>query len=527
MKALTYLSVAAALMALPAMGQAQAPTPQRGGTLNWAIAAEPPTYDCHATGTFATMQRVAPHYSTLMKFEPGNYPNIVGDLAASWTVAPDALTYTFKLHPNVKFHDGSVLTSEDVKATYDRIINPPAGVISNRQSSFVKVASVETPDASTIVFRMKEVDASMMTNFASPWNCVYSAAKLKADPVFPAKNILGTGPFRFVEHVAGSHWRGERFADYFRKDRPYLDGFRAVTMSSSAMTNALAGRQVDAEFRGFSPTERDRIVRALGKDANVQESSWLLHMIITFNTERKPFDDPRVRKALSLAIDRWGGSASLSKISSLGVPGGMVRPGSEWSASPKEMEQWPGYGRDMAANRAEARRLLKEAGQENLTFTLMDRNIAPYVTAGIFAIDQWRQIGIKVEHQQVELASWYSLQNSGQFDAFVDSFTQFSDDPSNVLYKYASYDRSPVAVHRATDRELDKLFDEQARTVDKAKRIELIRQFEKRAFEQAYSVPLLWWQRIVVMNEKVKGWTMSPTHMIYQDLADVWLGGDK
>jgi hypothetical protein len=170
-------------------------------------------------------------------------------------------------------------------------------------------------------------------------------------------------------------------------------------------------------------------------------------MIITFNTERKPFDDPRVRKALSLAIDRWGGSASLSKISSLGVPGGMVRPGSEWSASPKEMEQWPGYGRDMAANRAEARRLLKEAGQENLTFTLMDRNIAPYVTAGIFAIDQWRQIGIKVEHQQVELASWYSLQNSGQFDAFVDSFTQFSDDPSNVLYKCASYDRSPVAVH--------------------------------------------------------------------------------
>ncbi|WP_374441641.1 ABC transporter substrate-binding protein [Stella sp.] len=525
MKALTS-AIAAAIVATLPIG-ALAETPQRGGTLNWAIIAEPPTYDCHATGTFAVMQRVAPHYSTLLKFEPGKYPNIVGDLAQSWTVSPDSLTYTFKLHPNVKFHDGTVLTSADIKATYDRIINPPEGVVSNRQASFVKVAGVEAPDPLTVVFRMKEVDASMMTNFASPWNCVYSAARLKADPNFPAKNIIGTGPFKFVEHVAGSHWSGERFQDYFRKDRPFLDGFRSVTMTSAARVNALAGGQIDAEFRGFSPTERDRIVRSLGKDANVLEESWLLHMIITFNTERKPFDDPRVRRALSLALDRWGGSTSLSKISLLGAPGGMVRPGSEWSASPKEMEKWPGYGRDMAANRAEAKRLLKEAGQENLTFTLMDRNIAPYVTAGIFAIDQWRQIGVKVEHKQVELASWYSLQNSGDFDVFVDSFTQFSDDPSNVLYKYASFDRSPVAVHRAIDRELDRLFDEQARTADKAKRIELVRAFENRAMEQAYSVPLLWWQRIVVMNQRVKGWTMSPTHMIYQDLGDVWLAGNK
>ena len=93
MKALTLLSAAVALLALP--GAVVAQEPQRGGTLNWAIAAEPPTYDCHGTGTFAVMQRMAPHYSTLLKFEPGNYPNIVGDLAQSWTTSPDNLTYTF------------------------------------------------------------------------------------------------------------------------------------------------------------------------------------------------------------------------------------------------------------------------------------------------------------------------------------------------------------------------------------------------------------------------------------------------
>jgi peptide/nickel transport system substrate-binding protein len=516
-------------LALPALGQAgpasaqPGDTRRRGGILTYAVAAEPPTYDLHATGTFAVMHRVAPHYSTLLRYEPGNYPAIAGDLAQSWTVAEDRLTYTFKLHPDVRFHDGTVLTSEDVKASYDRMRAPPEGVVSNRQPSFAQIASIETPDPLTVVFRMKEVDASIMDTFASPWNSIFSAARLRADPNFPARNIMGTGPFRFVEHVAGSHWVGERFDGYFRQGRPYLDGFRAITMSPAAMVNALSGRQIMAEFRGFTPNERDRIVRALGQDARVQESSWMLHMILTFNCERKPFNDPRVRRALSLAIDRWSGSQSLSKISQLGQVGGLVRPGSDWSATPQEMQQWPGYGRDMAANRAEAKRLLKEAGAENLSFTLMDRNHQPYVTAGIFMIDQWRQIGVKAEHQQVELSAWYAAQNSGNFEAFVDSFTQFSDDPTNVLVKYISYDRAEVAVARATDRELDKLFDQQARTIDVAQRKALVRQFEARALDQAYAVPILWWQRIVVMNQRVRGWSMAPTHMIYQDLGDVWI----
>jgi peptide/nickel transport system substrate-binding protein len=524
-----------AALSLPALGlaaayspdaaRAQAPaTPRKGGVLTFAIAAEPPTYDLHATSTFAVMHRLAPHYSTLLRYEPGNYPNIVGDVAESWSASGDRLTFTFKLQPDIRFHDGSSLTAEDVKASYDRLRAPPEGVVSSRLPSFEQIAAIEMPDPLTVVFRMKEVDASIMDTFASPWNSIFSAARLRADPNFPARNVMGSGPFRFVEHVAGSHWVGERFDGYFRAGRPYLDGFRAITMSPSAMVNALSGRQIMAEFRGFTPNERDRIVRALGSEARVQESSWMLHMILTYNTQRKPFDDPRVRRALSLAIDRWGGSQSLSRISQLGEVGGLVRPGSAWSATPEEMQKWPGYGRDMAANRAEARRLLKEAGVENLSFTLMDRNIQPYVTAGIFLIDQWRQIGVRAEHQQVELASWYAAQASGNFEAFVDSFTQFSDDPTNVLVKYISYDRAEVAVARATDRELDRLFDLQAKTVDAAERKRIVRQFEARLFDQSYAVPILWWQRIVVMNSRVNGWSMAPTHMIYQDLGDVWLG---
>src|SRR3990167_1396010 len=121
------------LASLPALA---AETPKRGGNLVFAVSAEPPNYDCHANTSFAFIHPVRPHYSTLLKFDSPNYPKITGDLAESWTVAPDGLSYTFKLRRNVKFHDGSPMTSADVKASYERIVKPPQGVVSIRQAAY-------------------------------------------------------------------------------------------------------------------------------------------------------------------------------------------------------------------------------------------------------------------------------------------------------------------------------------------------------------------------------------------------------
>src|SRR5215471_4790260 len=108
------------------------PAPKRGGTLVFAVDAEPPNYDCHANFSFVFIHPIIPHYSTLLKFDTTNYPQIVGDLAESWNVSADRRTYTFKLRPHILFHDGSPLSSADVKASYDRIIHPPQGVLSVR-----------------------------------------------------------------------------------------------------------------------------------------------------------------------------------------------------------------------------------------------------------------------------------------------------------------------------------------------------------------------------------------------------------
>jgi peptide/nickel transport system substrate-binding protein len=520
------LQSGAAGMALLAAGQqvlAQG-TPKRGGILSFALAAEPPTYDLHGSQTFAVMQRVAPHYSTLLRYKGGAYPDVVGDLAESWSSAPDGMSHTFKLRSGVLFHDGTTMTSADVKASYERIRNPPKGVVSSRQASLSKVASIEAPDPQTVIFKMSAVSSSFIDEVAaSPWNAIYSAARLEKDPAFPIRNIMGTGAFEFVEHVAGSHWVGKRFEKYFRQGYPFLDGFRAITMAPAATVNALIGKQVQAEFRGFSPAERDRLTKGMGTSAKVEEGGWLLHQDISFNPKRKPFDDPRVRRALSLAIDRWTASRSLGRISVLRDIGGVMMPGGQWAATEAELEKLPGFGKDMAANRAEARRLLKEAGAENLKVQLLNRAIEPYITAGIYLIDQWRQIGVTVENYDAETAAWYASIAGDNFDVVMDSYTDYTDDPTTGLPKFLSADKWPIAAPKFNDPELDDLYARQGAANDKAERRKLVRAFEARTMEQAYTVPILWWRRIVVMQDAVKGWTMSPTHMLYQDLSEVWL----
>jgi len=519
------MSGAAAFALSGAVSEAHAQNPKKGGTLQFAISAETPHYDNHGSDTYATLHFAAPFYSTLLRFNLDKFPEVQGDLAASWTVAPDLMTYSFKLHPGVKFHDGTDLTSADVKASYDRLRTPPQGVVSTRQATFADIGTIETPDPLTVIFKMKAVNASMLEHFASPWNVIYSAKDLAADPNGPKTKINGTGPYIFVEHVKGSNVSGKRNENYFKKGLPYLDGFKGVfTLQAAAMLNAIQGSQVLAEFRGISPAERDRLVQAMGDKIRIEESSWTLNLLVCFNVEKKPFDDVRVRRALLMAIDRWGGSQGLSRISTLRSVGGVIRPGSPFATPEAELVKLPGFSKDIKASREEAKKLLKEAGQENLKFVLWNRNLAmPYTPAGIFLVDQWRQIGVEVEHKQSDTGPYLATMNAGNHDVAIDFSNLFMDDSSLGLAKYLSVARAPENRSRHKDTELDKIYDAHLRERDPEKRKALIRAFEKRTFEQAYQEPLLWWHRIVPSHKTVMGWKMSPSHNLGAQLEEVWL----
>jgi peptide/nickel transport system substrate-binding protein len=523
----TMLTLAAGFFAATGLSPFRAaadPSPRRGGVLKFAVDAEPPNYDCHGNVSFAALHPIAPHYSTLLKFDTANYPAVKGDLADSWSVSSDRLTYTFKLRPNVVFHDGSPLTSEDVRASYERIVRPPAGVVSVRRVNYAAIGAIDTPDPLTVMFHLKWPEAAMLENFASEWNSIYSAAKLRQDPLFPLDHIMGTGAFTFVEHVKGDHWTGRRFDRYFDAVKPYLDGYRAEFVTGAKMIKAFEDGRIMADFRFIAPNERDELTAARGDQVAIYESPTLLNLLVVFNSKRAPYDDARVRRGLSLAIDRWGGAQALSHKTVLKFVGGLLRPGFSMATPEAELDRLPGYWRDPLASRVEAKRLLAEAGVSRLKIALTNRDLPmPWVPGGDYVAAAWRAIGLEVEQQQLNLKNWTAVLDAGKFDAAIDFAGDYFDDPTLQLTKYVSRDLSPANYSSSTDRYLDALYIGQAVTPDLRRRAAIVREFERHALTQAYTVPLLWYNRIVPTTQELKGWNMTPSQYIGQDLTDVWL----
>ena len=522
-----FALVAVAALAIPVPAMAQ--QPRSGGELVFPVPSEPPSYDGHREETFGLIHPIAPFYNTLLRVDPNDptgtkpFPS----LAESWTVSADARVYTFKIRRGVKFHDGSDLTSRDIKASYDKIVFPPAGVGSTRKGQYADVAAIEAPDATTVIFRLKEPTGSFISSLLSPYNFIYKAEILARDPHWYEKNIMGSGPFTFVEHVKGSHLVGKKNPAYWDTGKPYLDGFRALFIRDSAANVAvIRGERAHIQFRGFSPAERDSLKAALGDKITVQESPWDCILMVAMNHEKKPFDDKRVRRALSLALDRYEGSKALSRIAIVKEVAGVQVPGTPFATPPAELAKLAGYWPDIKASRAEARKLLKEAGlPENFAFTFKNRGIPmPYEPLGVWLIDQWRQIGLNVKQEVIEAAAYYTPLRAGDFEVAMDFQCGYIVEPDLDMYKFLSTDRNPSNYGRYKDPVLDDLYDKQGRAKTVEERKALIRQFEKRLLDdEAHYIMTLQWHRIIPHSAKVKGWQVTPSHYLNNMLDTVWL----
>ena len=526
---LTFVAIVSTLAITVVMGAASGQDkPRYGGELIFVVPAEPPTYDGHREGTFALVHPMAPHYNTLLRVDPNDRTGtkVVPDLGESWTISQDGRTYTIKLRRGVKFHDGAEMTSRDVKATYDRIIWPPAGISSFRRGQYTDVEALETPDAYTVVFRLKFPSASFLNLLASPFSWIFKADILAKDQRWYEKNVMGTGPFTFVEYVKGSHWVGKKNPNYWDKGKPYLDSYRAIFVKdSAAQVAAVRSERAHIQFRGFTPAERDSIVQTLGASkVTVQESAWDCLNFVSMHHDKKPFNDKRVRRALSLALDRYQGSQALSKIAIVKEVAGVIVPGTPYATPPAELEKLAGYGHDIKKNREEAKRLLREAGvPEGFSFTFKNRGIPmPYEPVGVWLIDQWRQIGLNVKQEVIEAASYYGVLKRGDFDATMDFQCGFIVEPDLDLVRFISTSDANYGKH--ADKVIDDLYHRQATATDPEERKKIIRAFEKRLLdEEAHVIYTLQWHRIIPHNAKVKGWTITPSHYLNNQLDTVWL----
>ena len=506
-------------------------TPKYGGTLTYMIPADaPPSFDAHREATYATIHSAAPFYSTLIRINPYNPSSTADFVCDLCTEIPqptdDGKTYTFKIRNGVKWHDGSPLTADDVAASWEKIIDPPEGVTSARQSFFIMVDKVAAPDPSTVLFRLKFPTTAFLPALADPYNWIYKKSILDKDPHWYEKNFMGSGPFKFASYETGQSIKGVKNPEYYHKGLPYLDGFTGIYADKQAVrVEAIRGDRAAIEFRGFPPAARDELVKALGDKITIQTNDWNCGALLTPNHKKKPFDDVRVRRALTLAIDRWHGAPELSKIAVVRTVGGIAFPASPLAATKEELQQVAGYWPDIEKSRAEARRLLKDAGAEGLSFELLNRNVdQPYKYNGTWVLDEWSKIGLKVTQRVVPTGPWFDAMRKGDFDVTLEGNCNNVPNPPLDVQKYLP--RSVFTENYGNfedQREID-LYQKMLRETDATKQRALMREFEKYVLDdQAHAVFLLWWYRIVPHRSYVKGWKIGPSHYLNQDLGTVWL----
>jgi peptide/nickel transport system substrate-binding protein len=514
--------------AIPAIA---AETPKSGGTLTYMIPADaPPSFDGHRETTYATVHSAAPFYSTLIRINPEDPSSATDFVCDLCTQLPkptgDGKTYTFEIRDGVKFHDGSPLTAADVAASWNAIIHPPEGVTSAREAYFVMVDTVDAPDPTAVVFHLKFATDAFLPALADPFAWIYKKEILDRDPRWYEKNILGSGPFKFAGYEVGQSIKGIRNPDYYHQGLPYLDGFTGIFADKQAVrVEAIRGDRAAMEFRGLPPSARDELVKALGNKIAVQQGDWNCALVVTPNHKRRPFDDVRVRRALTLAIDQWRGAPALAKIAIVRTVGGIVFPDSPLAATREELQQIAGFWPIIDKSRAEAKRLLKEAGAEGLTFELLNRNVdQPYKYVATWLIDEWSKIGLRVTQRVLPTGPFFEGLRNATFDVAVDFNCQSVVNPLLDVGKFLP--RSVYAENYGNyedQKEID-LYQQMLRETDLTKQRALMREFEKYVLDtEAHMLMTPWYYRIIPYRSYVKGWKISPSHYVNQDLSTVWL----
>jgi peptide/nickel transport system substrate-binding protein len=525
------LAVGAGL-ALGAAGSADtAQAAKRGGVLSFVVGSKIPSYDLHRETTFGVIHPIRPFYSLLIRINPENPSSptdFVCDLCeGDVPKGEDGFKkYTFKIRKDVKFHDGTPLTAHDVVATYKKIIFPPKGVPSSRKAFFKMVDSVEAPDDTTVVFKLKFPSGAFIPAVATPFNITVSKKDLDTHGYdWHKKNINGTGPFKFVQHQPGSFVEGVRYDGYHFSGQPYLDGFKAIAAPKMAVRlQAIRGDRASIEFRGFPPKARDDLVNALGDKITVQESDWNCVLMFTPNQERKPFGDAKVRQALNLAVDRWGGSKYLQRIAIVKTVGGVVFPQHPLAATKDELVKLTGYSEDLKGSREQAKKLIKEAGIGGLEFDFSNRGVdQPYKVVGTWLVDQWKKVGLKAKQRVQPSGPFYAtLRKKKDFDVSIDFNCQSVINPIADVTKFLGSAGNNYGNYE--DAKLEEIYARLLRAGTESEQRTIMREYETRAVgEMAHLGITLWWYKINPHRSYVKGWKIAPSHYLNQHLDNVWL----
>lgn len=420
---------------------------------------------------------------------------VVPDLAEKWEV-PDPTTYVFTLRQGVKFHNGRELTSADVKYTFERILDPQTASIA--KSYFEQVASIETPDPRTVRFKLKEPFAPFLTNTASTWASIVPRETVEKNGDLN-KVADGTGPFKLAEWLPDNHVKLVRNPDYFVKGEPKVDGITFLTMKDEAAR--LAAIRTGKVHLTTVSADSARLL-AGEPDVRVIDYQSLQYSYLGMNAARKPFDDPRVRKAISLAVNRqeiidtvWKGKAVLT---------GPTPPALKDWAIP--VDGLPGYKPDVAA----ARKLLADAGlAQGFKTTLKTASTYPDMVETAQVVQaQLKAIGVQAEIVQLEWGQYVDAWKKKDMDLMVGRNTAGTDPDRSLAFFFHS--KGSANVWNFADAEFDKLVEDGRRAKGQNERKQLYSQAQARLIELAPNLFLASPRNFVALRKNVEGFVPMP-----------------
>jgi peptide/nickel transport system substrate-binding protein len=505
------------------------PSAKRGGTLRYGILNAPAHFDLHQSGTVANIGPQAPMYDCLIRRDPRDGQTIIPDLAWKWDISSDGKKYTFHLRKGVKFHDGADLTAEDVRATYERIVRPPKGVVIPRSSLFTTVGEIVVLDPHRIEFRLTEPRprAFMLGSFASGWNVIVRKKTLDDNQgnLRQVMNYPGTGPFRHVSRQDKEVWIQERNPTYWNKGLPYVDRLEIYHLPpfSPELGSAFLAGKIDyarlLDPVSWRKAKETQGVTAAAFNQSVIQAFWP-------NMKRKPFADARVRRAIHLAMDRHVLVDVVKDTAPMQV-GGFVYPFHEFSTPLPELEKRLGYQKDMKPAIQEARRLMQEAGYgqgiKGLDFVVRDIQTFKLWAVAIQAMLK-ENINIECNLRTVQTSVWFDEAAAGNFDLAISAIVSSLMDPSD--YFTAWYGKGgPQNYSSWTNEQFHALAKQIERELDDTKRKAMVRKAEEILEQDPPLIPISYEQIYDAWYNRVHGQNPSKFFGIYDVVRwdNVWM----
>jgi peptide/nickel transport system substrate-binding protein len=520
------LGVLVVALATPALSQA----PKSGGTLNMMLREDlPQGFAIHETSTISSVWPAMPCLNNLVLFDPlkktESVDTVIGELAERWSWQDNYRNLVFFLRKDVKWHDGQPFTSKDVKFTFDMVRGAPDAAgklrINPRKDWYSNIEKIEAPDAQTVVFHLKRPQPSLLLMLASGYSPVYAA---HVPPASYRTGCVGTGPFKLKEWRKGEFVEYVKNPDYFVKGRPYLDGLKYIVIAErGTRTAAMQSGAVDVAFPGETSKTVSEQLKGAVPELVVTPANQNVSDNIIMNIKKPPFDNPKVRLAVSHAIDRRAFIQAVHQGGAAAGAGMAPRPWAFWGLGQKDLTALPGYGK-AEQEKAMAKKIMGELGytpDKPLRVEMVTRAIAIYVDMASFVVNELKQIGIEATLKQIETAQWHPMATRGEYQIGGNLTGTGPDDPDANFYENYSCG-SPRNYSQYCSEEVSKMIETQSQELDQKKRMAMVATIQKK-LEQDAARPILAW-RLDYFTHRPFVKNLVPHQSIYNygRMQEVW-----